>query len=305
MTGPSGSSPAFAPNAPVGYTTFLDRTWSPTDGTISGGVLPPATLSGTDSFHCQWGSGSPSVLPIIDTPANISTLVGETVPASPDGHSTIMAVKYNSGFNSGEAPFTINFVGSNGPSKALYQSFYVYLPASWTSNNNNIKWVGFQNDIGNGTGGTANHIMMFESQSSVDDSRAAGMVTQGGGGTNSYGVQGSNASGAITALTIPNPPTVPVPSAPGYFATNRSAWHCIEQLAITETTPGVSSDGVFKSWFDGTLINSWANIRFNAASGDSNQFTEWLFEPLYGGGGGAAPSDTYIILSRTFGSSHT
>jgi hypothetical protein len=111
------------------------------------------------------------------------------------------------------------------------------------------------------------------------------LATQGGGGTFSVGGGGSNKSGAIVNLSTPS------------IAAD-SQWHCLEWLVVRETTPGVSADGVFKAWIDGTLVCHWANLNFNAASGDPTGFDTVYFGPFYGGGGSAAPADEYLCVGR-------
>src|ERR1700691_3829336 len=90
VAGSSGSLYAtqnqFAPNLPAGLSIIVDRQWNPTDGTIPGGVLPPATLTGTDSFGMTWASNDTGSLtaaqtkPVIDTIANINTDFGTSFP---------------------------------------------------------------------------------------------------------------------------------------------------------------------------------------------------------------------------------
>lgn len=283
----------FAQNRPAGLTTVIDRQWDPTDPSIPGGVLPPSPISGTDSFNMAWfnGTGSPASPPIIDTPANLSTTIGKTVPAMPDGHSTCMAIFYASGFTRAEVPFILEYVGGFSlPCQKMYHCCWVNMPSNFRSTGNNIKWLDFQHQ----DPGISNHILMLSSQDNTSDGRAAWMVTQGGGGTNSYGGQGANASGAITSLAVPPPQGTGV----GWWASNYDSWHLCEWFVQRETTPGVSSDGIFKAWFDGVLINSWANIKYNAASGDANGFNVIQLNPYYGGGGVEAPANEYICLGH-------
>ncbi|HEY6925153.1 MAG TPA: hypothetical protein VI653_16880 [Steroidobacteraceae bacterium] len=288
--GNQGTGPVFAPNRPAGLTTIIDRQWNPTDPTIPGGVLPPASLSGSDSTHMTWYGGSPPTAPFIDTPANLTSRIGKTIPVLPDAAATCMAIYYPSGFNAAETPFGLFYSGSfTLPCRKMYVSCWVLMPSNFSSNNNNIKWLNFQN-----TSPTSNHIMMLNSQSNTTDGRASWMVLQGGGGSGSYGGQGSNAAGAITSLPIPPP----VGTGPGWWPSNLDGWHCLEWYVQTESNPGVSSDGIFAGYFDGTLVNYWNNIRYNAASGDSNGFNQIQLEPYYGGGGSAAPANEYLCLGR-------
>lgn len=288
--GSGGGGSPFAINRPAGLTTVIDRQWNPTDASIPGGVLPPASLSGTDSFHMTWFGGFPATAPVIDTPANLTSLVGVTIPALPDANATCMAVKYPSGFNAGETPFGLFYTGSFSlPCQQMYICCWSLMPDNFRSNGNNIKWVNFQN-----TSPISNHIAMFSSQNNQSDGRAVWAVTQGSSGNGVFGGEGANSAGAINSLPV----APPLGSGAGVWASNYDGWHLNEWFIRTETTPGVSSDGIFKGWFDGTLINYWNNIKFNAASGDSNGFNLIQFDPYYGGGGGAAPADEYLLVGR-------
>lgn len=279
---------AFAPNLPSGMTALVDRQWNPTDPAIPGGVLPPASLTGTDSFHMSWFGGSPSVLPTIATPASISAAIGQTVPALPDGNPTCLAIKYPSGFPSGQVPFEVAYTNTITPALRMYVCCYVFMPVGFNSNGNNIKWVFYQQD------GNANHVFMLSSFG-TDDYRGAWMATQGGGGSHSYGSTFS-AAGAIQKL--PDPP--PQGTGPGWWLSQEGAWHCLEWFVQRETVPGVSANGIFQSWFDNVEINHWANINFNATTGDSNGFQGCSFEPFYGGGGSSAPSDQHLCVGRFY-----
>lgn len=293
----SASGPVFAPNAPSGYTTLVDRQWNPTDPSIPGGVLPPSSLSGTDSFNMEWFAGFPSQAPIIATPASLSSTIGVTIPALPDGNPTAMAYVYPSAFPAGDVPFGVFYVGSGLPAAKMYASFWALMPSNFLSNGNNIKFFQFQQM---GTPANSNHICMFNSQDNTSDGRMAWMVTQGGGGSNQYGGEGTNASGALASLAIPPPQG----TGRGWWPSSYNKWVCLEYFMQTESNPGVSSDGIFMGWVNGTLINSWNNIRYNAVSGDSNAFNQFSVELYYGGGGSAAPSTQYLCLGRTFMSAH-
>lgn len=298
----ASTGPTFAPNLPAGYTTIMDRQWNPTDSSIPGGVLPPPSLTGTDSFHMEWFGGSPSVVPLINTPAALSAIIGTSVAALPDGNPTCLAIKWTSGFPAANVPFQTSYIGSGLPATKMYCSCWMYQPNTFTSNGNNMKWFGFQNTIGNGSGGTANHLTEWSSQNNpASDGRGVYMITQGGGGTGSYGGQSTNTAGAIDSLPIPPPQG----TGPGWWASNVDGWHCLEWFMQTESNPGISSDGVFKGWFDGTLINFWNNIKYNGSvAQDGGAFNLWGLIPYYGGGGGNAPSDVYLLTGRTLVAVH-
>ena len=90
----------------------------------------------------------------------------------------------------------------------------------------------------------------------------------------------------------------------------RDQWVMYEWLAIQETVPGTSGDGQFFGWAtpaggSTVLVNHWNNLNFNASSGDPNAFNIVKFIPYYGGGGGNAPSNQYLYVSRMRVSGHS
>jgi hypothetical protein len=281
--GPSNGT-AFAPNLPAGFTKIWDRQWDKTDSTIPGGVLPPASLSGTDSYNMAWQSGDgASKAPLIDTPANLTSVIGTTITTPPDGHPTALAVLYPSGEPGGTLPFGLSAVGSVSFTK-MYVSFYVYMPSGFDSNGNNIKWLG----VGNGP--TANHIFMLCAGAPNEDYRAAWMTLQGNVNAELGG--GGTRTDATTQLHPTNPP--PQGTGVGWWQSMQGQWVNVEWYADI----GSGTNGVFRSWVtlpgqSPVLINEWTNLNF----GTSN-FGAASFIPYYGGGGGAAPSNQYIVVGR-------
>lgn len=277
----AGGGDGFAPNMPGGLTTIVDRQWNPTDGTISGGVLPPASLSGTDSTGMAWNSSSNPVLPLIDTPANLTTTIGQTIPSLPDSHATCMAVKYTNGFPSGENPFGISVV-SPPLVRHLYLACWVCIPAGFNSNSNNIKWVFFAQNGSNGR----NHVAMLSS-GATGNYVGPWIANQGGGGSFNIGGNNNTKTGATVNLSTVNLPAL------------QGTWTCFEWEMTLETNPAVSSDGICKFWVDNTLRGHWTNIRYNG-TGDPAGFDTVYFAPFYGGGGSAAPSVQYLCMGRFF-----
>jgi hypothetical protein len=274
-----GGDIEWAPNLPSGLTTIVSRYWDPTDASIPGGVLPPASLTGTDSTGMQWYNGGSGPAPIIASPASLSSTIGVTIPALPDGHATVMAIKYPSGFSAGELPFGC-FVNTVPLVKRLYLSCWVLMPSTFDSNGNNIKWVFYAQ------GDSRNHVLMLSS-GDVGGYVGPWMALQGGGnGSTNVGGNNNTKSGAVTRLLTPS------------IAAD-DTWHCMEWLVEMESSLGSSGDGVFKSWIDGVLTNDFRNINF-CTSGDDNGFNGCSLEPYYGGGGGAAPSIQYICVGRFF-----
>lgn len=288
----------FAPNMPTGMIQVFDRQFDKTDSSIPGGILPPNPLSGTDSYACNWSQGSPNQAPIIDTIANLSTISGRTLPVLPDGHPTAMAIFYPSGFTTAQCPFQMSYAGSaiSGSTvrQKLYGCMYVCFPGNFRSNGNNIKFWNIQNTAP--TPGS-NQILMGCSFDNTSDGRMAWLATQGSGGTQTWG-GGSSDPASIGMVNYLTPPP-PQGSGLGWMPSSYDQWTMWEYLCITETNPGVSTDGQFWSWINGTLINKSLNIRYNAASGDSNGFNQVSLIPYYGGGGGNAPGNMYWYMGRT------
>ncbi len=291
--GGSGFAPNYSAVSGGTMTSIFDRQWNTTDSNL--GTLPPTGLSGTDQYGMTWSPQSApgftsGVAPLIATPASLTTTIGATVPALPDANSTCLAISYPSGYPAGYVPFVISTGPSGGTCKRMYAACWALMPSNFLSNGNNIKWFNYQN-----TAPVSNHIAMHNSFDNTSDGRSSWMVLQANwGGSGSYGGQGSNASGAINALSIP-PPQL---TGPGWWPSYYGTWVCLEWYLQTESNPGVSSDGIFKGFFAGTLINYWNNIRFNAASGDSNGFNLYAFIPYWGGGGSAAAAQRYLCVGR-------
>lgn len=274
-----GGGLTFSPNRPIGLTNIVDRQWNPTDPSIPGGVLPPASLSGTDSTGMQWFASN-NVAPLIDTPANITSAIGSPIPALPDANATCMAIKYPSGFAAGSTPFGI-FCNTVPLVTHMYISCWVCMPSNFNSNSNNIKWVFYAQNGPNGR----NHVVMLSS-GAMGSEVGPWMANQGGGG-GSINIGGNNntMAGALVNLANANLPAL------------KGTWANFEWEMILETVPGVSADGICKFWVNNILRGSWNNIKFNGI-GDPNGFDTVSFTPYYGGGGAAAPSDQYLCIGR-------
>lgn len=283
-SGGGGGGPTWAPNLPGGLSVIVDRQWNPTDGTIPGGVLPPASLSGTDSTGMQWFQAS-NVAPLIATPASLTTTIGQTIPSLPtsggSGNATCMAIKYPSGFSAGSTPFGC-FVNSVDICTHMYIACWVCIPAGFNSNGNNIKWIFFAQNGPNGR----NHVVMLSS-GTTSNYVGPWIANQGGGGSFNIGGTASNKTGETVDLDDANLPAL------------QGTWMCVEWEMTLETNPAVSSDGICKFWVNNQLRGHWTNIRYNG-SGDPAGFDTVSFTPYYGGGGSNAPSDQYICLGRFY-----
>lgn len=282
-----GGGFAFAPNLPSGFTQIWRRQFNQTDSAL--GTLPPASLpsSGRDQYGMAWLAGDgTTAIPLIDTPANLSTVVGRTITAPPDGNSTVLAVRYPTGFPGTNCPFFLSPNPISGYNK-IYACFLVWMPDNFTANGNNIKWMdcdaGVSNDIfmlqaGNGASGTSG------------DLRGVWMTLQGpvngdpGGG-------GGGPSGAIahTQLTPTSPP--PQGTGPGWWPSMYNQWVVCEWLADI-------TNGILRTWVtlppytSSFLVNDFS-FSFGIAANSWNNAT---FCPYYGGGGGAAPSPGQYIM---------
>jgi hypothetical protein len=282
--GGGGDGPTWAPNLPGGLSIIVDRQWNPTDGTISGGVLPPASLTGTDSTGMQWFQAS-NVAPLINTPASLTSTIGQTIPTLPtsggSGNATCMAIKYPSGFSAGSTPFGI-FVNSVDICTHMYIATWVCIPTGFNSNSNNIKWVFFAQNGSNGR----NHVVMLSSGAS-GSYVGPWIANQGGGGSFNIGGNNNTKTGSTVNLSNANLPAL------------QGTWACFEWEMILEADPSVSSDGICKFWVNNELRGHWTNIKYNG-TGDPAGFDVVVFQPFYGGGGSAAPSDQYICLGRFY-----
>lgn len=292
--GAGGTGSGFAPNRPAGSSTIIDRQWNPTDPTL--GTLPPPGLTGTDSYDMTWYPGSPSTAPYIDTIANLSTITGQSIPALPDGNATAMCVYWPSGFPAGNIPFGCYYAG-NFAVKTLYFCFYIYL-GTFNANSNNIKWVIITKGTPTNYG---NHVLELYSggdkrlnwlAEQFNSGTPSGDIYYGGG----YSTPGnpSNPPGAIVGPLSQTPSDVP-----GYgYGSQLTHWLMCEALFTAESVPGTSSDGVYKSWVNSTLINYWANVNYNSQGSGVTTLNGCSYEPYYGGGGTAAPANEYVMMGR-------
>lgn len=268
----SGGGLTFAQNRPSGLTNIVDRQFNSADASYA------TAMSGTDTAGMAWYSGG-GPGGIIATPASLTTTIGATVPALPDANATCLAIKYPSGFSAGEVPFGVYWPGTIAVTQ-IYMSYWVLMPSNFNSSGNNIKWVFFAGDD------SRNHVMMMSSGSPASAYLGPWCAPQGGGGAGYMGGASSYQSGALVNDTTPR------------WQGAMSTWVLVEHYAKMETSPGSSSDGLFKAWFNGNLVCSWANVKWNAASGDAPNFNKFSFEPYYGGGGSAAPADEYLCVGR-------
>jgi hypothetical protein len=303
-----GGGGTFAPNRPAGLTTLFDRTFAPVD---------VGTGGAQDQYGLDWfisSSGNQAQTPLCASPASISSSIGETVVAAPDGNATILGVEYPASYPIGNTPFQLNWK-NNGSMTATkqYTCMWVCMPRLFNSFGNNIKLLGISQS------GGANHIGMLSSNGGNGlstggvssglanlDYRGPWLSLQGAGSQLNYGGEGGT-SGAITQLSATNfnPTgtnvvgwwTAMYNSSTAYTLANQySGWHLCEWFFELESS-GASTNGIFQSWVDGVLINSWNTVVYGVNTGVV--FDIWSLIPYFGGGGspnGGTP--VYICFSR-------
>lgn len=301
-TASGGGGGTFAPNRPAGLTTLFDRTFAPVD---------VGTGGAQDQYGLDWfisSSGNQAQTPLCASPASISSSIGETVVAAPDGNSTILAVEYPTSYPIGNTPFQLNWKNNGSLTYTkMYVCMWVCMPRLFNSNSNNMKLMGISQS------GGANHIAMLSSNGdgqvstagSNKDYRGPWLSLQGAGSQDNYGGEGG-VGGAITQLsaTAFNPTgsnvvgwwTAMYNGSTAYTLANQySGWHLCEWFFQLESS-GSSTNGIFQSWVDGVLINSWNTVVYGVSTGV--KFDIWSFIPYYGGGGSPAPGTEYLLFSR-------
>lgn len=285
LTVNSTSSFTFAPNLPAGYTKIWDRQWDPTDSAIPGGVLPPASLTGTDSYAMTWQAGDgQSHSPLINTVANINAALGSaTVPVPittpPDGHPNVLAIVYPQNYPFAQLPFDL-FKSGTVSFKRMYAAFLVWMPSAFNSSGNNIKWLGV------GGNSAFNHIFMLSSGATTSDGRSAWMTLQGNVSNNMGGSSGTLPS--VVSLAVPPPQGTTV----GWWSAMRDQWVMVEYLVDVV-------NGFFMSWVTPFgkptfLVNNFQGVNFGTSVLEASSFI-----PYYGGGGGSAPAQEAIIVARS------
>ncbi len=289
-------SPAWGQNRPSGLTTITDRQWDPTDPTL--GTLP-GTGGAVDSYGWAWnGPDTGPKAPLINTPANLSSVIGDPIPSPPDDAQTVLGVAYPQNFPSGNAPVVLTYAAMPLVQQ-LYICAYVLMPFSYTANSNHNKCWGIQQG---GSNNSANHILMLKSGSS--DERFAWLLLQGGGEVSGqYNYYGGVQSDAGPPSVPPGANVGPLPTTPsdvrGYnYERQVNRWHMIEWYCKQETVAGVSNDAISKSYVDGKQINGWSGFNFNTSGYATPGFNISNFIPYYGGGGGNAPRNVYWLLGR-------
>lgn len=293
-----GGGTGFALNQPAGLTTIFDRTFN-TGDIHTGGAQ--------DSAGLEWfisSSGNTAQTPFIETPAAASSRIGVTIPAPPDGNSTILEIFYPTGYTSGNTPFQLNWKNSGTMTfQKMYFACWVLMPSNFSSNSENIKWFG----IAQGAAST-NHIALLSSNGagivsatgSGKDYRSNWLGLQGGPGNQNFGGEGGSTFTPITQLTTTQ--FNPTGSGPGWWVSNYGVWVLCEWF-FQQESPAGANNGIFQSWMtpsggSSKLVNSWNNFSYNQSSGGVNAFNIFEFIPYYGGGGSSPTANEYICVSR-------
>ena len=247
-------------------------------------------------------SGTPNVnnLAITGTGVTSGTYVtgGSGTSWTVNNSQTVGPVAMVAAMRSGYAPMNIS-----GPSATTGRTFYlccfVLFPSNWTNEGNNIKF--WQLTQAN----SQNDILMLEPDGS--STQLAWLVLQpggaGGGGSDCY-LGGNPPLGNFTAVSsLVNGSYDQVGYATG---SQLGVWLMLEWLCIEETTPGVSGDGIFKSWVTNmstgvsVLANYWNNLNYYNSGATGGEFgNNFQLIPYWGGGGSNATANHYFCMGRT------
>lgn len=294
---------AFAPNRPAGFSTIVDRQFAVAD-------LPGGTMPHTDGYNMLWETLGGPLGPVIGAPAAIQAATGLVVPLPPDANPTFLGIQYAAGQGIGSAPFGVFFNGGFSY-KQIYLCCYVFMPSTFNSNSNNMKWGGIQQ----GGSPAANHILMLSGNGggvvgggSPTDYRSVWVVLQGSQNV-SYG--GSNSSPSMVTQLVPGGGFVNTQgSGPGWWASMCGQWVMCEWLCQQESNPGVSGDGSFKAWVTPTstgvtsLINYSNTVNWSSAGNSLTTFNIINIIPYYGGGGSTAPALEALCVGRWQAAGH-
>ena len=259
------ADPQFATNRPSGLTNVMDRQWASVDNTIMA-AFDEVTI---DSEGMTWADGAPAWA----SPAVAATPASYGIALPPDSSSEVLRVRYLPLYERGVTPFQ-GYVkgGLASPNSEYYHAAYIYWPSAFDMASNNLKW------LWNGQGGSpsTNHLFMA----------AAGpkggyvgpwMALQGAASANLGGDNRSTIMGPVVVQDYvqgSNPDN-------GYWDSQADRWTMVEWYSKEETTPGVSTDGVFKAWSDGVLVCHYDEVQYSMSGG----FRSLTFAPYYGGGG--------------------
>ena len=234
----------------------VDRQWDPPAPTVT--QLQSGTY--TDSANWRWYAGDYYYPPIIDTPANLSTLLGVTIPPPPDNYATVMAVDFEAG-QRGHEPWTNDPPSGN---TTQGQKFYfcnrVFFPSNFNNSNNAIKWWQLTTDPSGG--GSTNDLIL--------------LITPNGGADDGVGAILQNDVNGIYAY-----PT----------QISLGVWALVEVFIAIEN-PWGSATGIVKIFIDGNLVYSTSAATFLAAypiTGLSSSGTQTILTI------GSAPAKTWAV----------
>ena len=153
-----------------------------------------------------------------------------------------------------------------------YHSCYIYWPSSFDMAGNNLKW------LWHSQGGTpaSNHLFMMSANAKGSYVGPWSALQQ----TANANLGGGNPTATMGPQLVQASPQGAAADN-GYWDAQVDTWVNVEFYAKEETTPGVSSDGVFKAWSNGVLISHYNQVQYSMAEG----FRTLKLAPYYGGGG--------------------
>lgn len=204
----------------------------------------------------------------VESPANIMQIRQD--PLAPESPPNVGEALFPAGFSSdGMDPFTQNRTVPSG-TKQLYLRFWVQLSSNWQGHDSSVNkviflWISdhpmlFFNAMGVGNGPLLPQVWLQDLQ---------------------VGANTRNLSG----------------NRNGTKQIQRSVWHQVEVL-VRSNTPG-SSNGEIRWWIDGTLIGEYTDVGF-VSSGNSNDWTEIEWRPVWGGRGGPAVAQNMFMRMDHF-----
>jgi hypothetical protein len=100
-----------------------------------------------------------------------------------------------------------------------------------------------------------------------------------------------NLAGSGGAINLPN--------NLGDGTISRGAWHMVEMEGLVNTASSTATDGQLYWWVDGHPVGSATNIAWNGPS-DVNTWTQYMWEPIWGGGASSIPADQWMYMDDLY-----
>jgi hypothetical protein len=73
----------------------------------------------------------------------------------------------------------------------------------------------------------------------------------------------------------------------------------VEMEGLVNTASSTATDGQLYWWMDGHAVGSATNIAWNGPS-DVNTWTQYMWEPIWGGGASSIPADQYMYMDDLY-----